>query len=49
MTLSDWVSYGLMSRVFTAKWVGQLWLNELLVSFSFWYVPKHSSSWEFPF
>ena len=45
MTLSDWVSYGLMGGVFTAKWVGQLWLNKSLVSF----LPKHSSSGEFPF
>ena len=28
MTLSDWVSYGLMGRVFTAKWGRRLWLNE---------------------
>ena len=28
MTLSDSVSYGLISRVFTAKWGGRLWLNE---------------------
>ena len=33
MTQSDWVSYGEIGRALTAKWAGQLWLNELFVSF----------------